>query len=52
MVVPVMVMVTMCRKSGARAKDNHGEQQSFFHAPILAIAGARFGYLFGLHPSR
>jgi hypothetical protein len=36
--VAVMVMVTMCRKSRARAEDNHGEQQSFFHGFILATA--------------
>ncbi len=42
--VAVMVMMMMCRKSGARAKDDHGEQQSFFHALILATgAHDRFG---------
>ena len=40
MVVAMMVVVTMCRKRGARAENNHGEQQSFFHGPILATAGA------------
>jgi hypothetical protein len=42
MVMPVMVMVTMGRKRGARAKNNHSEQQSLFHALILATAGAGF----------
>ncbi len=37
MVVAMMVvMMTMRCKSGARAKDNHGEQQSRFHLLILA----------------
>jgi hypothetical protein len=40
MVVAMMVMMTMCRKSGARTEDNHGEQQSFFHSFILATAGS------------
>jgi hypothetical protein len=40
MMVAMMVMMTVCCKSGARTKDNHGEQQSFFHIFILAIAHA------------
>ena len=41
--VAVMVMVTMCCESGASTKDNHGEQQSFFHEFILATAHDVFG---------
>ncbi len=40
MVVAMMVMMTMCRKSGARTQDNHSEQQNLFHASILATAAA------------
>jgi hypothetical protein len=43
MVVAMMVMMTMCRESGACTKNNHSEQQSFFHALILATAGAVSG---------
>jgi hypothetical protein len=51
--VMVMVMMTMCRKSGAGTEDNHGEQNSFFHGPILATAGAVTIILLGYtRPSR
>jgi hypothetical protein len=39
MVVAMMVMMTMCCKSGARTENNHGEQQSLFHVLILANYG-------------
>ena len=43
MVVAMMVMMTMCRKSGARTKYDHGEKQSLFHVLILATAHAVSG---------
>jgi hypothetical protein len=43
MVAMMMVMITVCCKSGAGAEYDHGEQQSLFHVFILATAQAVSG---------
>jgi hypothetical protein len=36
MVVMMMVMVMLLRKSGARNEHDQGEQECFFHVPMIA----------------